>query len=441
MKEKTKTSYIFPVYNEEHDLATQIECFISELEQYNLPNDEILLIENGSTDKSWDEVCKLEKKYKFVKKRRITFSSYGQAVKHGLLSTGCRYLFVLNVDFYDLNFIRESFIKLQTKNIVSGSKLHKQSNDSRPFVEKLRTKLLSLFLKHILKYQGTDTHGIKAFRNTKELKKTLRETVAKHELFDTELLLKLKNQIVELPITIREIRPTRYSSLQRILRISIDCVRLIAFGLLKPRSSEKIVADDFGMSKIINNAILDQLQAKSINYVSVFANMVSKNDLSILKKSTNGSQIIAHINLLRGKPILKAKNVSSLVNHKGIFFTLPQLLLRLLLKRISKQEIENEIEAQIDFFHKNNISITELNSEQHLHAFEPIRSIINKVAKKNKIESVRTLRSIENYLKPRFHKYLIYCIFSTILKLMYKQTKTENNDDLDLIVHPGSNYE
>lgn len=441
MKEKLKTSYIFPVYNEEQDLATQIEFFISELKKHNLPIDEILLIENGSADNSWNEVCKLEKKYDFVKKRRIAFSSYGQAVKHGLLSTNCTFIFVLNVDFYDLTFIKESFVKLQTKNIVSGSKLHKKSHDSRPLLEKLRTRFLGLVLNHILKYEGTDTHGIKAFRNTKKLKKVLRNISSKHELFDTELLLKLKNEVVELPITIREIRPSRYTSLQRIFKLSIDLIRITSFKLSLTKASDKIVADDYGISEIINNAILDQLKAGSITHVSVFANMVSKKDLAILKKSINNSRIIAHINLLRENPISNTKSIPTLVGKNGKFFNLPNFIIRLLLKKISKDEISKEISAQIVFFQQNGIFINEINSEQHLHAFEPIRSMFNELTTKNGIKKVRTLNSITNYLKPRFHKYLVYYIFSTILKLIYKQSKTEANNDLDLIVHLGSNYD
>lgn len=441
MKETIKTSYIFPVYNEEKDLATQIECFIAELKQHILPIDEILLVENGSTDKSWNEVCKLEKKYSFIKKRRITFSSYGQAVKHGLLSSSCTNLFVLNIDFYDINFIKESFKKLKIKNIVSGSKLHIESHDSRPYFEKLRTKILGLILRIIFKYDGTDTHGIKAFKNTKKLKKILRETKTKHELFDTELLLKHKNEIVELPITIREIRPSRYNSLQRALKILIDFMRLITFGLLKPKSSKKIVADDYGMSEIINRAILDQLEAKSITHISVLANLVSKKDLSRLKKSANNSQIIAHINLLRGRPLSKIKFIPSLVDKNGVFFNLPNFLLRLLLKKISKNEITKEIEAQLLFFHQENIVIKEINSEQHLHAFEPIQSLFNEVAKKNGVIKIRTLGSIKNYLKPRVHKYLIYYIFSTAMKLIYKQAKADKNNDIEAIVHPGSSYD
>ncbi|MBU0974852.1 ChbG/HpnK family deacetylase [Patescibacteria group bacterium] len=441
MKEILKTSYIFPVYNEEKDLATQIESFIAEIKQHNLPLDEIILIENGSADKSWNEICRLENKYKFIKKRRISFPSFGQAVKHGLLSSNCRYLFVLNVDFYDIDFIKKSFKKLQTHNIVSGSKLHKQSSDSRPYFERLRTKLLGFVLKYILKYEGTDTHGIKAFRNTKKLKKALREITTKHELFDTELLLKLKNEVIELPITIREIRPSRYSSLQRIVKTCIDLIRLIDFRLLKSKSSDKIVADDYGMSEIINNAIIDQLQAKSITHISVFANMVSKKDLNILKKLTDDYQIIVHINLLRGKPILETQSIPTLVDNNGIFYNLPNFLLRLIIKKISKSEIKKEIEAQIIFFQKKGIIIKEINSEQHLHIFEPVRSILNEISEEKRIKKVRTLRSIKNYLKPRFHKYLVYYIFSTMLILIYKQTKTTKNIDLDLIVHPGSNYD
>ncbi|MBP7700837.1 ChbG/HpnK family deacetylase [Candidatus Woesebacteria bacterium] len=440
MFKKIKTSYIFPVYNEEKNLTIKIEVFIKTLKQSKIPINEIILVENGSLDNSWEEICNLEKKYSFIKKRRISFSSYGQAIKHGLLSSNCAYLFVLDLDFHDTNFIKKSLIKLKTKNIVCALK-SENNNDYRPFFEIAIAKLIELFSYRFFELKGTDGHKIMAFKNTKRLKKILLETITKHELFDNELLLKLKNEIIEIPTSIQELKPKSYSSLKRISGILIDFMRLFAFKKLQPDVSKKIVADDYGMSKIINNAILDQATAGSITHVSIFANLVSINDLQMLKKVINESNIIAHINILRGKPILKPKIIPSLVDRNGIFFSLPVFLIKLLFKRISKKEIAKEIEAQILFFKQNNIAIKEINSEQHLHAFEPVRSIFNEVAEKNGIKKVRSLNSIRNYLKPKIHKYLIHFIISEILKLIYKQKKVEKSKSLDFIVHPGSNFD
>lgn len=441
MFKKIKTSYIFPVYNEERNLTIRIERFIKSLKQSKIPIDEIILVENGSFDNSWNEICNLEKKYNFIKKRRISFSSYGQAIKHGLLSSKCTYLFVLNLDFNDTNFIKESLIKLKTKNIVYALSSVENNYDNRPFFEIIIVELINLIIKPIFELKGNNGHSLMALKNTKRLKEILLETITKHELIDNEILLKLKNEIVEIPTSAQTLKLKSYSSLQIISGMLIDFMRLLSFKIWQPNVSKKIVADDYGMSKIINNAILDQAKAGSITNVSVFANLVSIGDLHMLKKVMNQSNIIAHINLLRGKPILKPKIIPSLVDSNGVFFSLPVFLVKLLFKKISKKEIASESEAQILFFKQNNIHIEEINSEQHLHAFEPVRCIINEVAEKNGIKKVRSLISIRNYLKPKIHKYFIHYIISEILKYIYKQNKVEKNRSLDFIVHPGSNFD
>lgn len=441
MFKKIKTSYIFPVYNEERNLTIRIERFIKSLKQSKIPIDEIILVENGSFDNSWNEICNLEKKYNFIKKRRISFSSYGQAIKHGLLSSKCTYLFVLNLDFNDTNFIKESLIKLKTKNIVYALSSVENNYDNRPFFEIIIVELINLIIKPIFELKGNNGHSLMALKNTKRLKEILLETITKHELIDNEILLKLKNEIVEIPTSAQTLKLKSYSSLQIISGMLIDFMRLLSFKIWQPNVSKKIVADDYGMSKIINNAILDQAKAGSITNVSVFANLVSIGDLHMLKKVMNQSNIIAHINLLRGKPILKPKIIPSLVDSNGVFFSLPVFLVKLLFKKISKKEIASESEAQILFFKQNNIHIEEINSEQHLHAFEPVRCIINEVAEKNGIKKVRSLISIRNYLKPKIHKYFIHYIISEILKHIYKQNKVEKNNSLDFIVHPGSNFD
>jgi len=444
MKTNNTVSYIFPVHNEAKYLQKQILIFICQILENKLPLDEIQLVENGSSDESWKICQKLNQKYSFIKLKRINVASYGLAVKHALLSSNANTLVLLNVDFFDIHFISKALNLSSNFDVIIGSKLHKNSNDDRSSLTKLRTIILSTILKNIYKYPGTDTHGIKVFKNSNRLKKIVDNTICKNELFDTEVLLNLKNSIIELPVKLNEIRPTRYSSFNRIKRLAIDLFRLTSYKLFAKNEIKNIhnkVADDYGMNHIISNAILDLYKSKSVNIISVLPNMIDQNEIDLLKRFVNNNDIAIHINLVRGNPITNINQIPSLVSNTGKFYSLPIFLLRLSLKKISLREVETEIENQMMFLNNKMIKFKHINSEQHTHTFSPINEIVLRLSKKYSIINIRNDISIELNLSAKIHKYIILIFFKELLKIIYKNNFVNKSQTLEIISHPGSNYD
>jgi len=227
-------SFIFPVYNEASYLSPQLKLFYQLLEKNYFTQFEVLLIENGSTDQTWATMQRLAKKYPGLRNLRISQASYGQALKHGILSALGQKIYVLNIDFFNSNFISQAKKLLDKYEIVVGSKTLRESQDHRGLLRQIQTKIFHQSLKMLFSYPGTDTHGLKAFRSTPALIKTLRACSVKHELLDTELVLKLcqqKQSLQEVPVVVRELRPTRYTSWRRVRLTLIDLWRIITFKL------------------------------------------------------------------------------------------------------------------------------------------------------------------------------------------------------------------
>lgn len=439
-----KITYIFPVHNEAKYLEKQITQFLKHIENSNIPLGLILLVENGSSDESWS-ICKsLEQKYKVVIAKQIAVGSYGLAVKHALQSAQSKILVLLNVDFFDISFIQKALQLVKNHNIVVGSKNHKESLDQRIFSEKMRTKAFSMVLNKVFKYPGTDTHGIKVFKNTQNLKDTINSIISKHELFDTELLLKLKEKTVELPISIKELRPSRYSSINRMKRLLVDIIRLYFHSFF--RSNEKtyikyITADDYGINEATNSAILDLYKSKQVRIISVLPNMISKKAITELKKKVKNSDISAHISLVRGKPLSLQKDVQSLVDKSGNFHTLPIFLLKLFLKQLNFNEVEFEITNQLNFLKKQNIHPKYINSEQHTHIYPPIFAIFKKIAKKNNIKTIRNIKDVQYNLSWKVHKLFILKISLLLSSWIYEKKPEYNTKIIEIITHPGSNFD
>jgi len=445
-KKTNSISFIFPIHNEEKYLNKQISSFYQSINKLKISFSEILLIENGSSDNSWNIIKKLEKKYSKLKAMRIKHASYGRAIKHGILSTNSKFIFILNLDFFDISFIQKAIHLLKKHRIILGSKTLSGSIDSRNFIRKSLTHLLGFFLKLFFQYPGTDTHGIKVLHNSKILKKTIMSCASKHEFFDTELLIKLtkekKQKIIEMPIVIKDTRPTRYNFLRRIKMSCIDLYRIIVFHFFKNKSFSPAItiADDYGLSHIINKAIINQINTHSINIVSILPNITTSKEINLLKKNSNHIKFSAHINFLRGKPTIHKNKVSTLVNKKGHFYSLPFFLVKLLFKKIDLNEIQIEAKNQIKQLNKKGVLIKYIDSEQHIHIFPPIWNLFCNTFKNKKI---RSIQSSEMYLKVKPPKYLIYLIFKNLLKINYRKLPMANLNKKIYhanIIHPGSNF-
>ena len=448
MQKKTKIdkefSFIFPVHNEEKVIIQQIVKLITFLKTQKVKDYEILLVNNGSTDKTSKKIYLLEKKYKVIRSLELGFPSYGLAIKHGLLSAFGKYVFLQDVDFFDTDFIKYAINNRKKYKVIVGSKNLIKENDQRSLLEKTRTRLLSLLLDKFFGYPGTDSHGIKMIINSKDLKKIIHSCNTQYELFDTELMVKLLRRKVnfkEIAVKTISIRPSRYTKFRRIKLTTYDLIRrfrtkLINKNFIKTKNIT-VNADDYGLNKNTNKAIEQQYLAQSINSFSVISNLLKPKDKKQLKKFIKDKEIALHFNLLRGKSI---SNNQSLTKNKK-FYKLQYFFIKLILKKINLKEVEIELEKQYLNLTKNGIKTLKIDSEQHVHTFYPIWIIVNNFALKNKLK-IRSIESTAQSLSKKPIKYLIWKIMLLLSGVSYKkETYNKAKTYHCLICHPGNNFD
>lgn len=440
-------SFVFPVHNEQRFLSSQVIGLVSFLKKNKISSYEILLVENGSQDGSWKEISRLVKKNPQIKGLRIQKASYGRAVKHGLLAAQGHFIYLVNVDFIDEIFILQSEKMMLTKKcgLVVGSKIHPLSQDNRSHFRKATTIFFNWVISLLVNYQLGDTHGIKVFKNNEFFKKTIYLCNSKNELFDTELILKLARAGVrknEIPVIVNEIRVTRYKCLSRFINTLVDLKRLLLAKVLNINSISNVGADDFGISKVVNQAILDLAAAGSIQAVSVLSNLVSRSELKKLLKLQESKQFLigAHLNLVRGKPVTNPNQIKSLVNEAGFFYPLPVLIWKLAWNRINNSELTVELTNQIKKLQNQGLKIDYLDSEQHVHTLGLVSKIVNQIAQKQKI-SIRSQYSSSNYLKIHLIRYLVYSLIQKFLPSSLGNG-WQRGSNIDLaITHPGADYD
>ena len=110
-----------------------------------------------------------------------------------------------------------------------------------------------------------------------------------------------------------------------------------------------ITADDYGMSRAVNDAIDAGIEAGLITSTNVMTNMpLYKEALKL--KDKEGVSVGLHWVLACGKPVLPAEEIPTLVQENGEFYPYPVFRKRLRKKLISFADIKKELLAQYDLY-------------------------------------------------------------------------------------------
>lgn len=436
-------SFIFPIYNESVFLESQLNMFLDFANKEYKNMFEIILVENGSSDNSWSIAKKLDKRYDFISIHHFPYASYGTAIRWGIINAIGQKIFVLNVDYFDFNFIKKANKLLDTIDIVIGSKTLTSSDDRRSILRRMMTYFFNVFLRLILNYPGTDTHGIKAFRWSHRLINIAKECRTQNELFDTELVLRLTKHgaiFVDLPQRVVELRKSRYFGTRRIRSTLNDLFAIIKTKYLF-RSTffcSLIDADDFGMSDKVNEAIIDEAKSMLIDIVSIMPNLVQRDDLKELRLANGSIAYSMHFNLLRGTPCAGRNKVKSLVGSDGKFYNFFFFMIRLHLGLIKMEDIKTEFYAQYEHLLKLGIKPIYLNSEQHIHIFSPMNKLLEEEIERTSITKIRSISSSFYSLNDKFIRKVILLVIKKMCEFRFGKFSEFKKCYKAYIVHPGS---
>lgn len=445
-------SVVIPVYNESSFLTCQIEAFLCSWKQSKFPPLELIIVENGSTDNTWLELLRLKKKYPKIILLRCGKPSYGQALKNGLLAANGGVIVCVDIDYFDFQFINDALNLIQQVDVVVGSKTHPCSIDSRDRNRLVTTRILNKIVRFIFSYPGTDTHGMKCFRNSNLLRTCIRNCASKDELFDTELLVRLYKEgvrIIEIPVFVREMRESRKSLVNRACRAIIEFRRILfsyLVGGMRSRGPLPVVVDDYGWSSKTDEFILTQLDKETQLTVSILANMIHPQSLALLIRYANTHQIhySLHFNIVEGKPCCRRDRIQSLVDKNGNFYPLPWFVFRLFIGMVRVNEIRYELLAQYKKI-SSQVKIDHIDSHQHVHVLQPISEVINNCYEVLGRPYIRSLDSSKMYLSKKMLRYIVlvglHTLFLIQSRLRFHKTISVCKMSHELLIHPGFLYD
>ncbi len=219
---------IVPVHNEA-DIINRAVFEICKAADAAIGDYQLVLVENGSSDTTYPQAQQLAAADNRLRVITNAVADYGLAIRTGIEQTRPQgWLVLFDIDYYSRAFLKRLVELADRADVIIASKRAPGSEDHRPWLRQLATRVFNLLLRHGVGSQLTDTHGIKAIR-AQVAHELLPEVRLTQDLFDTELVLRAERRgyrIREVPVVVSELREARTSLLRRIPRTLRGLVKL-----------------------------------------------------------------------------------------------------------------------------------------------------------------------------------------------------------------------
>jgi glycosyltransferase involved in cell wall biosynthesis len=222
MANAPQVSIVIPVYNEAGIVEQSTRELCAALDGHHVDY-ELLLSENGSKDSTPELVEALAKDLPRVRALHSEEPNYGKALKKGIYEAKGKFVICEEIDLCDVGFHRAALalLELGTADMVVGSKATIGSNDERPLVRRVATRVYNSALRVALQFRGTDTHGLKAF-NRERLLPVVDACVTERDVFASELVIRagiMGRRSIEIPIDLHEKRVPSVNLYKRVPKV------------------------------------------------------------------------------------------------------------------------------------------------------------------------------------------------------------------------------
>jgi chitin disaccharide deacetylase len=153
-----------------------------------------------------------------------------------------------------------------------------------------------------------------------------------------------------------------------------------------------INADDFGLTRGINRAVLELHKAGALTSATLMANAPAFEDAVVIAKANPTLGVGCHVVLTDGAPLSHPQQIPSLLGADGKNFrpSLIDFLIAVLRGKVSEDEIAIESLAQIQRLQRAGIDVTHVDTHKHTHILPGVARPLLFVCERAGIGAVRS---------------------------------------------------
>jgi len=148
-----------------------------------------------------------------------------------------------------------------------------------------------------------------------------------------------------------------------------------------------INADDFGISRGVNDGILEAAQSGGITSTSLIVNLPDSSDAVARTSRCSGISVGLHLNLTVGNALTGPSSLTRGASPE--FYSLSRLLAAASLGMIDESDVERECLAQIDRMTRAGFPPTHLDSHRHVHIHPAIYPAVLRAVQARRIPHLR----------------------------------------------------
>ncbi len=146
-------------------------------------------------------------------------------------------------------------------------------------------------------------------------------------------------------------------------------------------------ADDFGISRGVNDGILEAARVGGITSTSLMVNLPDSADAVARARQCPGISVGLHFNLTVGDALIGPSSLTQ--GTTSTFFPLSRLLAAASLGMLDESDIERECLAQIDRMTRAGFPPTHLDSHRHVHTHPAIYPAVLRAVQARRIPHLR----------------------------------------------------
>jgi glycosyltransferase involved in cell wall biosynthesis len=223
-------SIVIPVYNEEAIIEQNLAALAGFFDTVVGAGEWLfIMVDNGSSDATPEKVQAAIERWPLSRVVNLSEPNYGAALRAGLTSAVTRWVYLLDIEQWDLPFLAWSWTNRDSYDLFLASKRSDPTINAQTPYRRFLSCCLNGLLQALLGFSGTDTHGPKLIDRS-SLGTIIELCRLDRGQFDTELVLRAiraQKRILEVPVAYSESRPHRNWMIKKIAWNLIALRRLV----------------------------------------------------------------------------------------------------------------------------------------------------------------------------------------------------------------------